>query len=204
MAEMMGRGELGEEGRFGSGETGIDLYADLMAESLETEALDRLVEILRDRPELEQFVTQGSFTRASQALKGLARTLNKYPQLLVQLGLEAKARPHEVVMAILPEENLVFTQTPEGVSGFAPVLTCTHYAMDDIARGMSARRPYGFVVSNNGLIPYVLNRFENEDRPVISYERGEMKPEDYIALGAQRIFENETYRFSIVNGVIGR
>lgn len=77
--------------------------------------------------------------------------------------------------------------------------------MEDVSRAMRAQGMYyGFVTSGNDLIPYVLDRLEHEDKPVISYLRGEMDPRDYIALGAQRVFANETFRFSIVEGRIER
>ncbi len=98
-----------------------DAYEELVAKSLAEEGLNKLVEILDARPELQQFVTQATRTRAMQALQGLGKTLKKYPQLLKELEQMAEAHPHEIVMAILPGENLVFTHTTKRIEGFAPV-----------------------------------------------------------------------------------
>ena len=169
------------------------------------EGIEDLEKIIEARPELRQFVTQTTYFRALQAIQNLDKTLKKYPRLFEELAAAVKANPHRVVMAILPEENLVFTQTPEGVEGFAPVLTCTHYAMDDVYSDFQALgESYGIITSNNGLIPYVIEQLEYDARPVISYSRRQMKPEDYIALGAKGIFANETFRFRIKDGTIVR
>lgn len=200
-----------ESGRYaGEGDFNIragtrDSYSELMERLLVEEGSDELAEILEARSELQQFVTRTTRMRAMEALQGLGKTLKKYPQLLKELEQMAEAHPHEIVMAILPGENLVFTHTAKGIEGFAPVLTCTHMAMDDVSGVMRAQgTPYGFITSSNGLIPYVLDRLNQEDKPVISYLRDQMDPRDYIALGAQRVFANETFRFSIVESRIER
>lgn len=201
----MESGRYAGEGDFNIGAGTRDSYSELVARALAEEGLKELAKILEARPELQQFVTQTTRTRAMQALQGLGKTLKKYPQLLQELEQMAEVHPHEVVMAILPGENLVFTHTAKGIEGFAPVLACTHLAMDDVSNAMRTRgTPYEFVTSSNDLIPYVLDRLKREERPVISYLRDQMDPRDYIALGAQRVFANETFRFSIVEGRIER
>jgi len=199
----MGDSSRGEQ--FSMRRQAVDQHIEMILSYLVAEGIEDLEKIIEARPELRQFVTQTTYFRALQAIQNLDKTLKKYPRLFEELAAAVKANPHRVVMAILPEENLVFTQTPEGVEGFAPVLTCTHYAMDDVYSDFQALgESYGIITSNNGLIPYVIEQLEYDARPVISYSRRQMKPEDYIALGAQGIFANETFRFRIKDGTIVR
>lgn len=116
-----------------------------------------------------------------------------------------KVHPGVVVMTILPDENLVFQQTATGVNGFAPVLTCTLNAIKDLVESAGGPRKPMLVTSDNGLIPYVLNKAENEISPIISYRRKSMSLADYVTLGTQGIFYNETFRFRLERGrLVGR
>lgn len=169
------------------------LITDSALEAIRKRGLKNLIEILRNRPELVQFVTRKTAIQAYQAIYNLELTLQKYPDLLKQLKHFSDEYPHDVAMAVLPNENLVFMQTPNGVEGFAPVLTCTHLAMAGIKEK--------FVTSDNSpIIPDEAITLDSKGHPIVSYLSGQMNPVDYVALGVRGLFVNETFRFRIIEG----
>lgn len=175
----------------------VDATTDEVLNQSAQAAAGRLKAICEERTELLQYAPMDNIRRAQLAIKGLRVTLLKYPHLIDQLRKATKVQPDLVVMAVLPEENLVLLQTGEGFEGFAPVLTCTHLAIDDLSAEIKRNDSYGIVTSVNGLIPTVLSKIENDDRTALSYIRGQMNPADYVALGAQGLFYNETFRFRL-------
>lgn len=175
-----------------------DQVAEIKLKLLLRDAAAELIEILRNRPELNQYVPQDNFKLALQVFRNLKKTLKKYPQLFEDLAEFAEMHPQQIAMAVLPLENLVITQTSTGVEGLVPVLTCTKFAIGDLREKIREQgRPYGLIASRNELVPYLFQRFETEDEPIISYRRRTMKPEDYLALAATRIFYNEVFHFRI-------
>ena len=193
-----------ERGFSGGGEPRFSMHAaqegaaiDRMLDQIAQRATDRLSVICIERQDLHQYAPIDNVRRAQRAIQNLRLTMQKYPQLVAQLRAASQTYPDLVVMAILPEENLVFMQTKDGVEGFAPVLTCTYNAIDDLRAAIHKQGPYGIVMSDNGLIPAVIKKLDADDASALSYKRGSMDPADYVALGAQRLFFNETFRFRL-------
>lgn len=172
---------------------------DLIHDGEAEESLQRLIEILRNRPELRQYITRDTAANAASVIKRLRAILQDYPNLvkeLVQIADSPERDEKEIVMALLPEFPLVLTRTQEGIVAFAPALTCTLNAISDLTRDKPPRTHF-ITISNNVLIPYILRQLDHEDNPIISYDRTRMSPSDYIALGATGMFFNETFRVTL-------
>lgn len=165
------------------------VFAD---ETVDPDVLEaRLIEILRNQPELLQYVTQDQAALSKAVFSRIPQILAASPHLLSELIAAHTQIKRKITMLIIRDFPLVFARIGESTIAFAPVMGCTIHAVDDVFRGTSqARGQYDIVGSDNGLLETV---FDSPPGAVLVYDRRSMDPVDYIALGLG-VFHNEVFR----------
>ena len=165
----------------------------------------RFNQIRADNPHLRRYMT-GDPVDAGGILGRVGRTLAQNPQVIIDLNdvHNDSSNPDQITMAILPDYHLVVAKDGNQTYALVITLSCTLNAIGDLFRDKP--RTYGqydIFVSSNGLIDSVWKMAETEakknSRAVLNYKRGEMKPEDYVALAAQGAFFNELFRQKITS-----
>lgn len=163
----------------------------------------RFNQIRADNPHLRGYMT-GDPINAGGILGRVGRFLAQNPRIIEDLNEihSHNSNPDQFTMAIVPDFHLVVAKDGNQTYALVTTLSCTLNAIYDLFKDKPrARNQYDIFVSPNGLIDRVWKMAEAESkknsRAVLNYKRGEMKPEDYVALAAQGAFSNELFRQKI-------
>lgn len=128
------------------------------------------------------------------SFRGLGKFLSENPHLLEHLTSYEDPKPAGVTMLIYPQYPLVlarYVEAPEPVA-LVPAISCTNRAIKDLAIQSGH---YRIVASDNRLAGRVWELAERSAYPVLAYNPNDrMSPEDYVALAAQGMLQNEVYR----------
>lgn len=166
-----------------------EVLAGKMVENLRTQ--------ITEHPNLRQWATDSSIGKASSVFQDIPRILRKNPHLLEQLKANAKNNTDAVTLLVVPSLPLVLAQTNDGIVAFAPVLGCSHQALQDLPVEPGSYDVFRSTISEDELVERVWNIARKNPQVVLSYRDSGLTPFDYIALGAIGSLDNEVFRMKV-------
>lgn len=173
-------------------------------EELRDRATQALAEMIRRNPGIRPFITNDGVTGGRKTITEIERLVQENPHLITELESAHNPQdPDQVTMLVMPVNPrtgrpVVISRSAIGLTGFTPILGCTHQALDRFAaeEHLRTKGDYAIVTSDNRLMPRVGKIAQSGTDQILKYQSG-MKPADYIALGAQGALYDEVYRVNL-------